>query len=295
MGRKNAKPVGVSTYHMIWGDIMELTDWQFHFINTFMELAVNRFKYINLPDSIDPRFLELTLLTTGSVCFFEDDILGYKALPGAWSGFDTQYNPIDYHIVAPTGFTGDFNIGNSVIIWNNFMRNSDMPTIYMYADMLAEIYTTTKINLKGQKHPLVVLADSESQRLSLENAYAKLDGNHPVIYVKNDNRIDRNFTCIDAKVPFIAKDLLEVAKFYMEEFLKWLGVRVNLNTRRDRLIASEQRDANAVTFQLRNRGLHARQEGIRKINNMFGLNIEVQFDEEGLEEYVDMLGGMLNE
>ncbi len=276
-------------YHTVWGDVLDLNEWQYHFVNTYVELAANRFSYNNLPESIDPRYMELSIMSTGSVCFFYDDILGYMALPGAWSGFDNQYNPIDYHIVTPTGFSGDFNYKDSVIIWNNFTRTSDMPSIYMYADLIAELYVTAKINLKGQKHPIVVLADSESQRLSLENAYAKLDGNHPVIYVKNDNRIDKNFTTIDAKVPFIAKDLIEVSRYFIEEFMKWMGVKVNNTQKKERTILQEQRDYNAVTYQLRNRGLHSRQLAVEKINRLFGLDIEVEFNEEGLQDYADEL------
>ena len=74
-------------YHTIWGDVLDLNEWQYHFVNTYVELAANRFSYNNLPESIDPRYMELSIMSTGSVCFFYDDILGYMALPGAWSGF----------------------------------------------------------------------------------------------------------------------------------------------------------------------------------------------------------------
>ena len=79
----------------------------------------------------------------------------------------------------------------------------------------------------------------------------------------------------------------------MEEFLKWLGVKVPLSNNRERLIVNEQVDANAVTYQLRNRGLHARQVAAEQINKKFGLNIEVEFNEElntQISEAVDSMG-----
>lgn len=297
MGKKKWTSFLPNGYHSIIGDVEGLTAWQNHFMNTFVELAINRFRYRNLPDEIDPRYLELSLLTAGSVCFFHDPVLGYQALQGAWSGIDNQYNPTDYHIVTPTGFSADIDMPDGVIIWNNFTRSSDMPSIWMYADLLAEIYQTALININGQKHPIVAVADSESQRLSLENAYANLDGNHPIIYVKNDNRIDKQFTTIDAKIPFVAPDIIGVGRYFMEEFLKWLGVKVPNTLKKERQVVTEQRDTNAVTWQLRNRGLHSRQVGWEQVNKKFGLNVEVEFNEEELtsysEELIDSFGNMV--
>ena len=297
MGKKQWTSFLPNGYHSIIGDVEGLTAWQNHFMNTFVELAINRFRYRNLPDEIDPRYLELSLLTAGSVCFFHDPVLDYQALQGAWSGIDNQYNPTDYHIVTPTGFSADIDMPDGVIIWNNFTRSSDMPSIWMYADLLAEIYQTALINIKGQKHPIVAVANSESQRLSLENAYANLDGNHPIIYVKNDNRIDKQFTTIDAKIPFVAPDIIGVGRYFMEEFLKWLGVKVPNTLKKERQVVTEQRDTNAVTWQLRNRGLHSRQVGWEQVNKKFGLNVEVEFNEEELtsysEELIDSFGNMV--
>ena len=71
--------------------------------------------------------------------------------------------------------------------------------------------------------------------------------------------------------------------------MKWLGVKVNNTQKKERTISQEQRDYNAVTYQLRNRGLHSRQLAVEKINRMFGLDIGVEFNEEGLQAYADEL------
>lgn len=56
-------------YHTMTGEITSLDAFRNHFLNLFVELMINRFKWINLPDSIDPRYLELSLLNSGSVVF----------------------------------------------------------------------------------------------------------------------------------------------------------------------------------------------------------------------------------
>lgn len=273
------------------GEMCSLSSWKSHFTNMFIELMINRFKWKNLPDEIDPRYLELSLLTSGSVVFFRDYVKGWCALQGAWSGLDDYFNPIDFHVVTPSGFSPNVTKEEGVLIWNNFTRTSDMPTIWLYAGTMAELYVSAMVNTKGQKHPIVVLVDEESQRLTLENSYAKLDGNHPVVYLDRKANIHEAFTTIDARVPFVAPEIIKMAKELMNDLFQWAGIRVHNNEKKANIHAPEQRDKNAVTWQLRNRGLHARQLACEQINKKFGNylplgQLEVEFDEEGIESYV---------
>ena len=291
MGKKYVTPFLPRGYHTMAGEMCSLSSWKSHFTNMFIELMINRFKWKNLPDEIDPRYLELSLLTSGSVVFFWDYVKGWCALQGAWSGLDDYFNPIDFHVVTPSGFSPHVTKEEGVLIWSNFTRTSDMPTIWLYADTMAELYVSAMVNTKGQKHPIVVLVDEESQRLTLENSYAKLDGNHPVVYLDRKANIHEAFTTIDARVPFVAPEIIKMAKELMNDLFQWAGIRVGNNEKKANIHAPEQRDKNAVTWQLRNRGLHARQLACEQINKKFGDylplgQLEVEFDEEGIMAYV---------
>lgn len=291
MGKKMITPFLPRGYHTMSGEVRCTSAWQSHFSNMFIELMINRFKWKNLPDEIDPRYLELSLLTSGSVVFFWDLVKGWCALQGVWSGLDDYFNPIDYHVVTPSGFSPNVTQDEGVLIWNNFTRTSDMPTIWLYAETMAELYVSALVNTKGQKHPVTILVDEESQRLTLENAYAKLDGNHPVVYVDRKANIHEAFTTIDAKIPFVAPEIIKMAKELMNDLFQWAGIRVHNNEKKANVHAPEERDKNAVTWQLRNRGLHSRQLACDQINKKFGDylplgNVEVEFDEEGIMAYV---------
>lgn len=299
MGRLNTSflPNG---YHTINGEVRQTCDWNNHFMNMFVELMINRFRWKNLPTEIDPRYLELSLLTSGSVVFFWDYIKKWCALQGTWTGFDDYFNPVDYHVITPTGFSPNVSKEEGVIIWNNFTRTSDMPTLWLYADTVAEMITSALVNTRGQKHPIAVIVDDDAQRLTLENAYAKLDGNHPVVYLDRKANIHESFTTIDARVPFVAPDIIKLAKDMLNDLFQWAGIRVRTMDKKANILPGEQRDRNAVTWQLRNRGLHARQlacdEINRKFSDMLPLGeISVEFDEEGIEAYateiLDSIGG----
>lgn len=82
-----------------------------------------------------------------------------------------------------------------------------------------------------------------------------------------------------------------MAKELMNDLFQWAGIRVHNNEKKANIHAPEQRDKNAVTWQLRNRGLHARQLACEQINKKFGDylplgQLEVEFDEEGIMAYV---------
>ena len=52
-----------------------------HYYNRLTELAISMFEWTGLPDSVDPRFLELTLFSDGMAVFFKDDVMDkYLAL-----------------------------------------------------------------------------------------------------------------------------------------------------------------------------------------------------------------------
>lgn len=262
-------------------DILKLDEIADFYFNTFLELDINRFKWKNLPDTIDPRYMELFLCRNGATVFFHDSVLDrYDCFMCTWTDFDDYYNPTNFYVVLPTGRNIPLDSEDAVIIWNNFTRTSDIPPINMYAATIADIYASALVNIRAQKHPVAVVASSEAEKLTMLNAYKEYDGNHPVLFVKGKESITAKFTCIDTKAPFVAQELLDAKDRVMEEFLKWLGVKVPLSNNRERLIVNEQVDANAVTYQLRNRGLHSRQIAAEQINKKFGLNITVEFNEE---------------
>ena len=56
------------------------------YYNRLTELAISMFEWKNLPDTVDVRFLELTLFSDGAAVFFRDEALGELALQVAMGG-----------------------------------------------------------------------------------------------------------------------------------------------------------------------------------------------------------------
>ena len=56
------------------------------YVKRLSEMAISMFEWVNLPETIDERFLELTLFGEGKIVFFKDDDIGYLALQKADDG-----------------------------------------------------------------------------------------------------------------------------------------------------------------------------------------------------------------
>ena len=61
------------------------------YYNRLVELSIAMFEWHNLPDTVDSRFMELTLFTDGQAVFFKDDVVGFACLQNALGGNMDMY------------------------------------------------------------------------------------------------------------------------------------------------------------------------------------------------------------
>lgn len=254
------------------------------YYNRLAELAINCFEWKNLPESIDPRFLELTLFADGYAVFFKDEVIDdYLALQCMIGGqLDVYRIPTDRRAYAVNGYNKRLNASDSVLIFNNYLHTNCLMDIEQYALRLYEIQRTIDVNVKAQKTP-VLIRTTENQRLTMKNVYQKYDGNEPVIYgVKNLMPDDIQVLKTDA--PFVSDKLQILKRQIWNEALTYLGIE-NANTeKRERLVTDEiSSNLGGVSAQRFTR-LNARKDACKQINRMFGLNIDVEFREDLFRE-----------
>lgn len=249
------------------------------YVDRLTELSISMFEWKNLPDSIDPRFLELMLFQDGQVVFFKDEVLGYLTLQVAVNGqFDVYRIPTKRRAYAVNGYQKNLNEDNSVIIWNNYLHKNSVLEITQYAKRLYNLDRIIDVNANAQKTPVLVQG-TEQQRLTLRNLYKEFDGNSPVIF--GDKNLDINsLKVMKTDAPYICDQIYTLKTQIWNEALTYLGIS-NLNIqKKERLVADEVTRNMGGTIASRYSRLESRREACDKINKMFGLDISCDYRED---------------
>lgn len=265
----------------IFGESMVLNNLTYRqYLNRLTELAISMFEWKNLPDTVDERYLELHLFETGCMVYFQDDILGDLCLDSITNGKLSVYgDPLLRR--AYSGYNNYQKLvsyKDSVIIWNNLLHTNSILDVKMFARRLYNIDRIIDVNANAQKTP-VLLQGSEKQRLTLLNLYKEYDGNAPFIF--GDKNLDINsLKAFSTNAPYVCDKLYQLKTQIWNEALTYLGIS-NINIqKKERLITDEVTRNQGGTIASRYSRLESRRKAVKKINKMFGTNIEVNYRED---------------
>ena len=260
-----------------------------------LEIALNRYEWDKLPPEIDPRFIELCLTYNGSVLFYYDDILGqFLTLEYTSYGPPLIYrDPINRQGFtfgyARNEFTGEYerveyqNLtpDNSVIIWNNSTRTSDIGAIHYFAQKLTEIDRAHDVNLRGQKTPKIIRTTRDTQ-LTMENLLRKYDGNVPFIF--GGKIIDplNDINVIDSSVPYLLDKLTLEHKSMLARAHTYFGIENASTDKKERQVTDEVISNLGGVAIRRYAGLKPRREACRKIAEIFPVYPTVKFSQDDI-------------
>lgn len=247
-------------------------------------LAKSVFKWENLPNGMNEKWIETFLFRHGKCVFYKDEKRGLMVAECAHDGALNNYEePIS---VTPTGIdieARNLTVGKDCVL----IRNNDemIPTSYtlkLFAYRLAEISRTIDVNVSAQKTPALVHT-TKNQMLSLKNIYAQWSGNEPVIFGDKNFEPD-NLKILKTDAPIVFPELQNQKMAYWNECLTFLGIN-NANTeKRERLITDEVEANNDHIDLSADCLLKSRERAVEEINKIFGTNITVKLRRECKEE-----------
>lgn len=246
------------------------------YYHRLMELSISMFEWLNLPPSIDARFLELCLFGEGYSVFFKDDVLDFLALQCAIGGELNVYRiPTKRRAYATSGYQKDLTDKDSVLIFNNELHTNSMLPVLDFAQKMWDIDRSIIVNAKAQKTPVALLCD-EKQRLTLKNVYEQYEGNQPFIF-GSDSLDLKKIQAIKTDAPYVADKLYNLKTQIWNEALTYLGISNSNVQKKERLVRDESIRNMGGTIASRYSRLNARKYACDQINRMFGLNVDVRF------------------
>ena len=254
-----------------------------------MELSISMFEWLNLPETVDARYMELMLFQDGQVVFFKDEVMGELALQVAGNGkYDIYGIPRKRRAYGNNGYQNPtLNEDNSVIIFNNMLHTNSMLPVMDYAEKLYDLDRSIIVNAKAQKTPVLITCD-EKERLTLKNVYMQYDGNQPFIF--GNKALDpKSLQVLKTDAPYVANQLYELKTEIWNEALTYLGISNTNLQKKERMLQDEVIRNQGGTIASRYSRLMTRREACDKINKMFGLNIECNFREDYREVEGDIM------
>jgi len=275
---------------------------EFMYIRKLTDLAASRFKWTNLPEEIDVRFLELTLFYQAMSIFYHDGrydkFMALRANTNGW--LDYQNNPTAFNVIGnnfksipvsavrdTTAIIGNdkaqekVTIGMGIPIYANKMRMPDIDIVTVYARKLANFDRTVEINSSNARLNKVIKT-SDAMNLTMTNINRQVDEGQNTIKIKGNVDLDQ-ITVLDLGIdPISILNLDIVRDRQWNKCMTFLGIESANQDKKERLVSDEVTANGDQTSMMRFVNLNERRVAAAKIKEHYKIDVKVEYytDEE---------------
>lgn len=256
-----------------------------------LRLILQRFDFQNIPDTWELDYFLTHLFTDGTVCV-TDTSAGILALKCGLTGIGIFEQPTECIIANPV--LGNFRrtIGEDceiVRIQYDYMGVGWI--IERYATLLAMCDSGIAVNLLNTKATYVFGATSKQQAETFKAIYDKITMGEPAVFTTTDNAglMKEQMFTMPAKENYIADDVQLLKRKIVNEFLTDIGINNTNLDKRERLTNDEVNANNDEVLANIQHWYDNINEGISKVNKMFGLDISCNIRKYGRGQSVDEL------
>ena len=252
-------------------------------VNSYIRYMLNRtqdmFEYKGLPESIPKKNLELYLQTKGFVVIPSKNIDKPIAMYGGLGGIPNEYYMPTIAIVNNPylKYNESLTIGKDcIVIYNDSTITGLMPMFEKYALLLAECdLSINMINKTNRIDNVIECGDSNTEAAALK--FIEDIENGELSHIVSKKFIDESLLKIHSlsKTTDNLLKLIELRNYIESSWYIDLGLNSNYNMKRESLTDSETEvDTYTLTPLIKNM-LEERQNGIKRINEKWNLNISV--------------------
>ena len=267
-----------------------------HFRRHLKNLLRNYFVWEGLPDTIDARALEETLLfEEGFIVGFQwneasDRNAEYKdkviVSGGALAGIDlyqraTTFRSANPVIIPPVARTPRVDC---VPLFNtkNYRFGENCNTVVnIYADMLADTTISMKNSIRNSRVTILPTVNDDKEAVRVNDLMKQIyDGEAFALRYKVNDFDGQTLFPIRAKDNIVVSELADARRCIMADFFSETGVKTIAVDKRERVNLQEMSSNDTQTKIACDIMLQPRQKWAEEMNAMFGTNISVKFNEE---------------
>ena len=249
-----------------------------YYRNIITQMAMSRFRWINLPKTCDERYLEWVLTMEGCATIaFPAKMRGtFLSLKAADNGKPNMYGiASSWTAIGDNGTRFQCDRRNGVLIYDNETRFPIMSGIDLYANELTHIRITKRMNRLHQQVPFILKGPQEKKQ-DMANLYKQVAGGEPAILATNGiDAID--YEALTTNVPFLGEELATDETNVWNRVYTMLGITNSL-FKAERMTEDEIRAQASPTELIKMNSLEERRKAARLLNERFGeyLDGEIQ-------------------
>lgn len=247
-------------------------------LSEFVNLAIKRFKWSNLPKGLTSDRLEEMLINYGMLGGFINEVELLTILPMQGNGKINIYNEYDeYRLYGFNGYEKTISSDDVCRLKNNPTASNDIDTLQIYAKRIDDIERTQEINLFQQNIPKIV-ATNRDGILTVKNIIDKLQKFKFVVLTreKGINNQIKSDDILDTSAPYLLDKLSDYENFYRNKVLSFLAIN-NANTdKKERLLVDEVNANNDLINTMLDMMFECRQEFCKEIKEKFNIDIKVE-------------------
>lgn len=255
-----------------------------YYVRYLFQKIISVYEFRNIPDWWAENYFKYVLFGYGYIAVFDTD--KYGVIPQECSLSDTHtifYQPSDVLIANPVLGEKRLKIGKDcelIKLQPDYAGVMDIVTVY--ADLMAVALETANINLMNSKASFIFMAQNKAEAETYKKLYDELAGGKPFAIVSKtlmneDGSKNWDFFIQNVGQNYITDRILNDMKTIEDQFNTKIGIP-NANTqKRERLISSEVMANDIDTKALVNVWLDTMKNDLEKVNERYGLDIEVGY------------------
>ena len=255
------------------------------YIRYYLSRLQSMFKYEGLPDTIPAKWLENYLLVNGFTVFIKDGDDLICTYAGVGADPDVYFIPTKAIVSNPylkdksaaREYTRDVDC---VVMYNDTYCQGLLPMLKKYCAQMVEIDVSFYLNTVMSRGTAVLSATDDNTKASAELWLKHIkEGKLGVIGESNFTLADRDLTVNRLTgTDGTLTNLIEAMQYVKASLYNDLGLQANYNMKREAINAGESQLTEDQLHPLIDNMLKERQEGLDRVNKMFGTNITVSFN-----------------
>ena len=249
-----------------------------YYVDLMLKMALSRFRWLNLPETCDERYLELTLVTQGvaSLAYPKKMRGTFLSLQCAPQSKPNMYDrPNSWLAIGQNGTRFNCDRTQGVVVYDNETRFPLMNGIELYANELTHIRITRNMNRLHQQIPFILKGPQEKLQ-DMTNMFKQVAGGEPAIIGTEDIEAVK-YEAMSTGVQFIGEELALDEKNVWNNVYTMLGI-TNSTIKQERMTEDEIQAQKAPSSLIASSALIERRKAAKELNKRFGAYLDAPIE-----------------